>query len=299
MKLYTECHWDDWDRIVDVYPERCEELPDYINDDSTYKIIILEKGILQLESNGDSCEAKAPALIMLSDKDRLSCRIMQNMKAELLFFKPSVIRDEFTLERIDSGEFEETVGQVIYQDYILIKFFKEFEKLSRRVISLPMNGFRHLKELYISAEKELKGQRDGFWPCRSRSYLMELLYYIVYSFVEARAGDDDPEESGQSQFSEIADYLNEHIEEPITLETLTKEFMINRNKLNDLFMKQSSMTCMNYLLKLRIDLAKILLTKTELPIGEISARVGYPDPNYFAKVFKNNVGKTPTGYRKS
>ena len=299
MKLYTECHWDDWDRIVDIYPERCEELPDYINDDSTYKIIILEKGILQVKSNGDSCEVKAPALIMLSNKDRVSCRIMQKMKSEILFFKPSVIRDEFSQERIDSGEFEETFGQVIYQDYILIKFFKEFEKLSRRVIPLPVNGFRHLKELYTSAEVELKGQRDGFWPCRSRSYLMELLYYIVYSLVEVRSQVDDEKDAGMSQFSEIADYLNEHIEESITLETLTKEFMINRNKLNDLFMKQSSMTCMNYLLKLRIDLAKILLTKTELPIGEISARVGYPDSNYFAKVFKNNVGMTPTGYRKS
>ena len=92
MKLYTECHWDDWDRIVDIYPERCEELPDYINDDSTYKIIILEKGILQIKSNGDSCEVKAPALIMLSNKDRVSCRIMQKMKSEILFFKPSVIR---------------------------------------------------------------------------------------------------------------------------------------------------------------------------------------------------------------
>ena len=221
------------------------------------------------------------------------------MKSEILFFKPSVIRDEFSQERIDSGEFEETFGQVIYQDYILIKFFKEFEKLSRRVIPLPVNGFRHLKELYTSAEVELKGQRDGFWPCRSRSYLMELLYYIVYSLVEVRSQVDDEKDAGMSQFSEIADYLNEHIEESITLETLTKEFMINRNKLNDLFMKQSSMTCMNYLLKLRIDLAKILLTKTELPIGEISARVGYPDSNYFAKVFKNNVGMTPTGYRKS
>ena len=32
MKLYTECFWDDWDRIVDIYTERCDTLPDYIND---------------------------------------------------------------------------------------------------------------------------------------------------------------------------------------------------------------------------------------------------------------------------
>ena len=71
MKLYTECHWEGWDRIVDIYTERCECLPEYINDDSTYKIIILEKGILVIRSAGSAREVKAPALIMLSQKDRL------------------------------------------------------------------------------------------------------------------------------------------------------------------------------------------------------------------------------------
>jgi YesN/AraC family two-component response regulator len=64
-------------------------------------------------------------------------------------------------------------------------------------------------------------------------------------------------------------------------------------------MKQSSMTCMSYLQKLRLDLGKILLTKTELPVSEISMRVGYPDPNYFTKLFKKTEGMTPTRFRKS
>ena len=146
-------------------------------------------------------------------------------------------------------------------------------------------------------EKQLKEQRDGYWPCRSRSYLIEILHFIVYSFVEV--SPDNTDDPGQEEFSKIAEYLNEHVADHISLVTLTREFAINRNKLNDLFMKQSSMTCLNYLLNLRIDLAKILLTKTELPVNEISARVGYPDPNYFTKIFRNITGKTPSQYRKS
>ena len=59
------------------------------------------------------------------------------------------------------------------------------------------------------------------------------------------------------------------------------------------------MTCLNYLLNLRMDLAKILLTKTELPISEIGARVGFPDPNYFAKIFRRETGVTPSRFRAS
>ena len=147
-------------------------------------------------------------------------------------------------------------------------------------------------------DNQLKGQRDGFWPCRSRSFLMEILHLIVYSYFLISPETDENEETyEQEKFAEIAEYLEQNLSEPITLEMLTKQFAINRNKLNAIFEKQASMTCLNYLLKLRMDLAMILLSKTELPVGEIGARVGFPDPNYFTKVFKSKTGKTPTKYR--
>lgn len=299
MNLYTECFWDDWDRIVDIYSERVTFLPEYINDDATYKIIILEKGVLQLKNANETCEVKGPSLIMLSEKDNPEFKIMQAIRADILFFKPSVIRDEFSFDRISSGEFESTMGTAIYQDYILIKYFSDIKNLEAHVIPLPLNGLKRIKELFNSVEIELKCQKDGYWPCRSRSYMIELLYYIIYSYIEVSPDSiDNSEMSEHAEFSKIVEYLNEHIEEHLTLDTLTKEFSINRNKLNELFMKQASMTALNYLLNLRIDLAKLLLTKTEIPINEISSRVGYPDSNYFTKVFNKNTGKTPSEYRK-
>ena len=297
VKLFTECHWDGWDRIVDIYTDRCTCLPAFINDASNYKIIILEKGVLEINDHGMKRGIKAPALIGLAQDDILEYRIVQNIKAYIIFFKPSVIRDEFTCERIDSGEFGKTMGSSVFQDYVLIRPFRSGDGISRKVISLPMNGLKRLKELFDDMEKELLGQLDGYWPCRSRSYLIEILHFILYSYVEVSPDSQgDPE---QDEFSRITEYLNEHISDSITLETLTRKFAVNRNKLNGLFMKQASMTCLNYLLNLRIDLAKILLTKTELPVKEISSRVGYPDPNYFAKLFRNVTGKTPSQYRRS
>ena len=295
MKLCTECHWDGWDRIVDIYPERSDKLPEYINDPENYKVIILEKGSLEIKSEGQTRVVKAPALIGLSQKDVLDYKILQGIKVCILFFKPTVIRDEFTYDRIDSGEFNEAWGTSIYQDYILIRAVTYSTNVCDRAIEIPLNALKRLKELYSAAEKELHGQKDGFWPCRSRSYLMELLFYIVYTFVEASPDNEVSPE--QDDFSKIAEYLNEHIDEPITVETVTKKFAINRNKLNDIFMKQASMTCHDYLLNLRLDLAKVMLTNTELPINEISSRVGYPDANYFAKLFKNVTGRTPSQYR--
>ena len=295
MRLCTECHWDGWDRIVDIYPERCDKFPEYINDEENYKIIILEKGALEITVGDNVRTVKAPALIQLSQKDKLTYRVLKELKACILFFNPSVIREEFVYPKLDSGEFEKTWGTSFFQDYVLIRHFGE-DDLNSRINELSLNSFKRLKDLFTSTEAELTGQRDGFWPCRSRSYLLELLYYIVYTVFEV---GPDEETTGQDDFALITEYLNEHIEDQITLDTITKKFAINRNKLNDLFMKQSSMTCMSYLQKLRLDLARILLTKTEIPVSEISVRVGYPDPNYFTKLFKKAEGMTPSQYRKT
>jgi AraC family L-rhamnose operon regulatory protein RhaS len=294
MRLCTECHWDGWDRIVDILPERCDGIPEHVNDDENYKIVLLEKGTIDLTFRGKKRTVKGPALIELSQRDRIDAKARTNIKTYALYFNPTVIREEFTYERIDSGELKSTWGTSVYQDYVLVERFSAVSEFGIDIFELPLNSFKRMKELFVSCEKELLSQRDGFWPCRSRSYLMELLYFIVYTLFAETPEVESPD---QDDFSKITEYLNEHIEEQITLDMITKKFAINRNKLNALFVKHSSMTCMSYLQKLRIDLAKILLSKTEIPISEVSARVGFADPNYFTKLFKKTTGVTPSKYR--
>jgi len=299
MKLCTECHWDDWDRYVDIYSDSYESLSDDYNSGERYKLIILEKGIIEIKADSREYEVKAPALILLSQKDRITYKIIKSVKTDIIFFNPEVIREEFVFGRIDSGEFARCLGQIIYQDYLLISGF-EGAFNERRIIPLPVNGLKHIKSLFNSMDNELRGQKDGFWPCRSRSYLMEILHFVFYSFLlDIPVNGEEEMSSEQAEFTKIAEYLEQHLSEDITLGKLTSEFAINRNKLNALFMEQTSMTCLSYLLNLRMDLAKIMLSKTELPIGEISVRVGYPDPNYFTKVFREKTGKTPSQFRRS
>ena len=300
MKLFTECFWDGWDKIVDIYTDRYDTIPDYINDDENYKIIILEKGIVHVQCGEAGGEIKAPAIILLNHKDKISWNIIKPVKTSIIFFKPSAIREEFTLDRIDSGEFEKMGGTIIYQDYLLIRHFTMCTNKAGQVRLINVNALKQLKSLFTSMDKQLRGQKDGYWPCRSRSFMMEILHFIMYSFYAETAEDTESEsDPDQEEFSKIAEYLEQHLGDHITLTKLTLKFAINRNKLNEIFEKQTSMTCLNYLMHLRVDLAKILLTQTELPIGEIGARVGYPDSNYFTKVFKENVGQTPSQYRES
>jgi AraC-like DNA-binding protein len=48
---------------------------------------------------------------------------------------------------------------------------------------------------------------------------------------------------------------------------------------------------------LRMKQAKHLLKTENLPVEEIAFMIGYDDPSYFARVFKNETGRTPSQYR--
>lgn len=98
--------------------------------------------------------------------------------------------------------------------------------------------------------------------------------------------------------TKIDEYIRANIEKKITIDLLCKEFNVSKNKLYALTKSHLNMTIGNYVQKVRIDMAKNLLTTTELPIYEICSAVGIDEYNYFSKVFKKEVGVTPSQYRK-
>lgn len=49
--------------------------------------------------------------------------------------------------------------------------------------------------------------------------------------------------------------------------------------------------------EVRVEMAKQLLTETDLTLKEIAVRCGYSTESYFIKQFKNVTDITPTVYR--
>lgn len=317
MELFTRSYDKEWNRIVHIYVEQCEGVSEYINDKDTYKILTLDKGSISYMHEGMKRMVSAPAVFMLTTEP-LSFVAGKGVSTTTVFLKPTEIREEFTVDRIKSGEFEKDMGRTIYQDYLLLKSFEKESDKPGTVLIPGMSAYERIIKIVRLMNKELVEQSDGYWPCRSRSYMLELLSFIGYvcdrpavhimntqiedvkaisdlcirfSEVDASRGDDT--------VGEIIQYLSERISEKVTLDDILKDFPMNRNRLNELFVKETSMTCLNYFAKMRINLAQIMLAETELQIGEIAGRVGYEDANYFIKVFKKMTGVTPSKYRET
>ena len=98
--------------------------------------------------------------------------------------------------------------------------------------------------------------------------------------------------------SKISAYVELHLGERINSELLCKKFLISRTKLYQLAMDNYGMSITKYILFKRIEKAKQLL-KQGISVSKIAEATGFTDFNYFGKVFKKEVGVSPTEYRKS
>lgn len=93
-------------------------------------------------------------------------------------------------------------------------------------------------------------------------------------------------------------FLLAHLHEDLSVDRLTEEFHISKNKLYDSCSRYMPIGIAEHIKNLRIDEARRLLKETDLPVNVISDKVGFNDYNYFCRVFKQKTGVSALRYRK-
>ena len=98
---------------------------------------------------------------------------------------------------------------------------------------------------------------------------------------------------------EVLRYLEEHYHEDIGLEIIAEKVGLSPNYLSSIFKQTIGSSFIEYITDLRIKKAKEKLHDLNLSVYEIAESIGYSSSQYFSRVFKNNVGMTPSAYRNS
>lgn len=94
-------------------------------------------------------------------------------------------------------------------------------------------------------------------------------------------------------------YIDFNYTEQISLSLLSEIASTNANYLSTLFKKETGTTVTEYINQLRIHRSLPLLATTDLPINIVAEKVGFLDDNYYTRVFKKYMQKSPREYRKS
>lgn len=83
----------------------------------------------------------------------------------------------------------------------------------------------------------------------------------------------------------------------LSVSHISKVYNIDRSTLFRLFKKNLNQSPEKYITDLRISSAITLLTTTDLPVNAVAVSVGFKDPLYFSRFFKQQTGYSPREYR--
>ncbi|MFC4321566.1 response regulator transcription factor [Litchfieldia salsa] len=127
--------------------------------------------------------------------------------------------------------------------------------------------------------------------------LQDLLKYIHKELVSV-CQKINKNTSNRDTVQIIQDYVDQYYYEDLNLKLLADLFSYNSSYLGKKFKKQTGEYFHTYLDQVRIEKAKVALSKGEDKVYQISEHVGYCNIDYFHKKFKKYVGISPKEYQK-
>ena len=95
------------------------------------------------------------------------------------------------------------------------------------------------------------------------------------------------------------DWLAARIDEPVRLADAAREAFLSPFHYHRLFAHTFGETPHEFVTKLRIDRAKRLLARDQLPVTEVCLAVGYESLGSFSTLFRTMVGYSPSAYQRA
>ncbi|MBD3921743.1 response regulator [Paenibacillus sp. PR3] len=208
-------------------------------------------------------------------------RVLQFMKDTQV---PDVIITDIHMPMMDGIDLIKTVDR----DYpivkkIIISGYSEFE-YAQQALKLNVSDYllkpvkkQELEDMLAKLKLTIENERSALKSPKlltSRQYSPEEIVKAVAAFIKAN-------------------YTQE-----LLLEDIARQFNINASHLSKIFLKYTGEPPSKYIMSLRINDAKHLLSlHNEFSVKEVGEVVGYPDPFYFSRIFKQCTGMTPTDYK--
>jgi len=257
--------------------------------------ILIENGTGILKINNRNIPFIAPLIFCINENEKITIDNELNTKIKAIYFHPNIVNCAFNFDNIRN--IPEDFSMSTVQDCYFNKFFIERSDTFYGKINIGPLTNKRFEFLCESFKRESTLQNTSNWPCRSRSYIMEILFLTENIYSEHDLTEDKIIGEVDEEIYSILLYVINNYNKKITIPNLTKQFNINRTTLSKKFISSVGESIISYLNKLRIKMASIILRDTKLPISEVMERVGFSDNAHFLRTFKRYMGVSPKDYR--
>ncbi|PHV69338.1 hypothetical protein CS063_16235 [Sporanaerobium hydrogeniformans] len=195
---------------------------------------------------------------------------------------------------INDGDFE------ILNDLIETIFY-EFHKLPlEKVKKLVIDMFSMLSNKCMKIEIDLWRDIDEtlhYQKILETKTLQQLKVQCKDMFHQAMKVVRNKQNANSRHFVDQAlIYIKSNYHDDISLENIADKLFLNAAYFSRLFKQYMGMTFTDYLIELRMEKAKELLSLGKYKVYEVSKMVGYKSEKYFFRIFKQYTGYSPTEF---
>lgn len=153
-----------------------------------------------------------------------------------------------------------------------------------------VEGYRKGAESYLSKPfhpEELKAQIQMLLDQRKR---------LQSKYREGLSGPLYNRVSEVDQFiEEVYDLiLSKLSKEDFGIADICKKMLVSRSQLHNKIKATTGLSTSHFIRKIRLEEARKLIAGTERTIAEIAYQVGFKDPNFFSRVYKQEFGESPS-----
>jgi AraC family L-rhamnose operon regulatory protein RhaS len=126
-----------------------------------------------------------------------------------------------------------------------------------------------------------------------------LLLTIIARNIQENSGNDLKKASSKSDIADILAYVQQNIyrKDKLKSEVIAAHFFKSKNYISEYFKAQTGEGLKDYILKYKVNLAKIRLAHSNLTILQICDELGFGDESHLNKTFKQFTGQTTKQFR--
>ena len=263
-----------------------------------FSLIILKSGSITVKIDQVDCYFEGPAVICLDERKQFEILSNGSIGVDLINFDPRFLNINMEISTIRSSDYECLCQQHVF--FQLSPFVSE--DINRIGFRLNSDTMEKIERSFFFLTRNLQEQKDWYWSCRARSYFIDIINILERIFhnyyIEEETVGTCLQASISKEFKSMLVYINNHLDDKLTLDSLYKKFRINKNQIENLFKEYLDTTFYTYLRNRRYEEAAYYLRFTELDGEQIAGRIGLSSSQNFCKFFRAVSGQSPNKFRK-
>ncbi|AZN43090.1 AraC family transcriptional regulator [Paenibacillus albus] len=182
---------------------------------------------------------------------------------------------------------------------LVIQLEDEERNMLANIVREGMNAFEFPFRHPLKRREDAKLGSEQLIKCYLETLLLRLLRRQAVHARKPSLSSAAKERASDELARHIVKYLDDHLDRELSLDEISRMFMIGKTRLKELFKQATGHTVMAYAANARVERAKLMIRERTDNMTEIAEKLGFSSIHYFSKAFKKQTNMTPTEYART